>query len=236
MQGEKIGINDFLDLWYQGKLGWSVFAVEASFEEVTRELLRFRHAKLIRQHAPVRLHKNSEAGADLGTVVKICNNPWVVVFRSLGKVPGDILLSTPREAEAISKRLRTRLVVFVAEDTSGSLSYTIYEAGKIVERAEWDMLGEKSVFKSRRRKTPLLQMKGLGFANAVFSDLGIYLPACYARQTAKTCWLAATKESATAIERATVLELRSGQEKLFEMWVAALGKGDTRAATKLGLI
>jgi hypothetical protein len=173
-------------------------------------------------------------GADLAVVAKVRNNPWTIVLRSLGDVPGDVLTSTRRDAEAISKKLKTRLVAYFREDTSGVQNYSIYQSGKVIERAEWDLADRKPVLKSRRKPRPKAAMKGVAFADAVFSDLGIYLPACFVRHTANACWLVADKPSFSAIERANVLEIRAPQEKLLEQYVAAF-TGDKRAARRLRL-
>lgn len=221
---------------FKGNPEWSVFAIEASLDDVTKELLKLRHSKLIRQNVSIRLRRKTDFGANLAVVVKLRDNPWIIVLRSLGNVPADVLATTRRDAETISKRLKTRLITFFAEDTSGFLNYTIYESGKVLERAEWDLIGEKSVLRSRRKPRPKGKMKGVAFADAVFSDLGIYLPACYPRRTANACWLLAEKSSFSAIERAHVLEIRAEEEKLLELYAAALVKGDKRAAKRLGII
>jgi hypothetical protein len=237
MNGNPSGVEHFAKMMFRGQPEWSVLAVEAPFDAVTKELLRLRHSRLVRENASIKLaSKRAETGADLCVVVAVRDNRWTVVFRSLGHVPGDMLISAPRDAKTISLRLKARLIEFQAEDTSGNLRYEFYESGKVTERAEWDMAGERQIFKSKRKTRPKT-MRGTAFADSIFSELGIYLPACYPRQTAKSCWVIAERTSFRHVECANLLELRSASEKLFDQMCTALsGEGDKRAARRLGLI
>jgi hypothetical protein len=202
-----LGVTHFLDFMYDGQPEWSLFAIRAPFDDVANAFAAYRKPKHRYTNVP-----RQPAGAEgdelahLAAIVKVKDNPWTVVFRSLLWVDSSHLAEVPQDAKELSTRLKTRAVTFFAEDTSGAMAYEILELGKSLENAEL-MDGEFSSFKSTFRKQPALEEVGDEFADEVFREQGIYLPSCYPRSEGGKHWLAVDKVSAGTIERADLIEL-----------------------------
>src|SRR5262249_34041680 len=130
-----------------------------------------------------------------------------VVLGSLFYLDRNNPFRAENDAKALSAQLKTKAISFVAEDTSGALQIDLFDAGKLVEQAQWVDGGSFSVFESARRKQPKIAEIDNKFANKTFSDLGIYLPACYPRGKGKNLCLCAEKQSLDRIQTAHLLEL-----------------------------
>src|SRR6266567_7997170 len=114
-----LGITHFLEFMYEGESEWSLFAISAPIEEVSKAFAQFRKAKNrwtdVPRKAPT--EKYDEL-AYLAAVVKVSDNPWTVIFRSLLHITCVHLKAVPQEAKELSARLKTKAVAFFSEDTS----------------------------------------------------------------------------------------------------------------------
>jgi hypothetical protein len=207
-----LGVADFLKFMYDGHPDWSLLAIKAPIEEVSEEFADFRGADTLLRDVPRKPAEAYEDVASLVSVVQVKGNPWVVVFRSLLYVDARQLEGIVEEAKELSGRLSTRAIAFVGEDTSGALSYDLFEQGKVLESAEWEVGGEFSRFKSSLRKRPAQETVGDEFADGVFREQGIYLPCCYPKSEGGEAWLAVEKISDGVIERADLIELGKGDD------------------------
>jgi hypothetical protein len=89
--------------------------------------------------------------------------------------------------EKISKKLKTRALAFMGEDTSFAMGYTLYESGTKMGSKEWESQTDS--------------------ADGAFEALGLYLPACYPRREDNTIWVCALDASFDRIDRADVVDL-----------------------------
>lgn len=205
---EHLGINHFLEFMYGGEPEWSLFAIKAPIDDVSNAFAEFRHAKSKATDVPRKTTGgDGDELAHLVAVIKLKDNPWTVVYRSLLWVDMTHLEGVPQEAKELSARLKTRAITFFGEDTSCAMAYEIFEDGKSLENAEWESGSEFSQFKSTLRKKPELDEVGDEFADEVFREQGIYLPSCYPKSDGEKKWLAVDTVSAGTIERADLIEL-----------------------------
>ena len=210
---EHVGLSDFLEFMHNGQPEWSLLAVKAPSEEVSEEWLDFRGAKTSHRDVPIKPGGEYGDLAQLISVVQVKNNPWAVVFRSLLYVDESHLDAVIEEAKEFSARLNTRAICFVGEDTSGANSYNLFEKGKGIEEAEWEVGGEFFKFKSTQRKRPELEKVTDEFVDELFRQEGIYVPACYPMQEDDDTWLAVQKSSTDTIERADLIEPEGGEDE-----------------------
>jgi hypothetical protein len=203
----QLGITHFMQLVYDGQPEWSLFAIRAPIKVVSREFVAYRKAKLSIVNVALKSAGSEDEIAHFTTIVRVRDNPWTLVFRSLHWIDSSLLEAVPKEAKKLSARLKTRAVTFIAEDTSSTTAYEIVENGKSLEQAEWEGGNGFSSFKSTLRKKPTLDATGDEFADAVFRQQGIYLPACYPRSEGGKTWLAIQPASASVVECADLIEL-----------------------------
>jgi hypothetical protein len=85
----------------------------------------------------------------------------------------------------MSASLKTRALIFYGHDTSGAMSYVLYEKGKEAGRHDWEYRDDPS--------------------DKQFAELELYVPACYGRQAGKEIWLAARRPE--RIARTDVVEI-----------------------------
>src|SRR6185295_19715041 len=133
-------------------------------------------------------------------VVQVKNSPWAVIYRSILYIDEAHLDAVAEEAKEFSARLNTRAITFIGEDTSGANSYQLFEKGKSLEEAEWEVGGEFFKFKSSLRKRPELEKVTDEFVDGLFREEGIYIPACYPMQEEEELWVAVEKTSVDSIE------------------------------------
>jgi len=203
-----LGITHFLEFMYDGQPEWSLFAVKAPVDEVAAVFGKFCKAKNKTNNVP--LKPAGESGDDLSNlvaVVQVKDNPWTVVLRSLLWVDSKHLENVPKEAKELSAKLKTRAITFIGEDTSGAMRYELFENGKSLESSEWESGGEFFSFKSKLRKKLDLEEVGDDFADEVFREQGIYLPACYPKSEGGKEWLAVEKASANVVQRTDLMEI-----------------------------
>lgn len=204
----RVGISDFLEFVRGSQPEWSQFAVCAPIDSVTKAFAQHEKSKRIMVDAP-RKASTATGGvlAPLAAVIQVKGSPWTVVVRSLFTVDASLLEDVPKEARELSRKLKTRAVSFLAEDTSGSMSYEIYDGGQTVESAEWERGGSLLRFKSTARKRPTVEEVGDEFADQVFCKLGVYLPSCYPTFSGNDWLLSVAKKSFTMIARADLIEV-----------------------------
>jgi hypothetical protein len=159
----KVGVQDFLVMTSEFHPEWSVFAVEASIEEVERALAEFPQVR--EQDSNVSLHLQTRTGslhdklqgrdvADVIPVIKLVTSPWVVVYWEVfygGRTDQDW-------AKSISAKLSTRSISLFSADTSGVVGYELFDKGDQLESAHCcphDNEGISS-WKSKLRSKPKL--------------------------------------------------------------------------------
>jgi hypothetical protein len=204
----KLGVLDFSNFTNDTQPEWTLFAVKAPFEQVSKALADFCQPERWLRDVP---RKPAADGDDMGfplvAVVQIKNNPWTVVFREICYATEEGLEAIKEEAKFLSVELKTRAITLASEDTSGAIDYEIYDQGKEVESAQWESGGQFFSFKSTLRKKPSLESVDENFADEVFQGEGVYVPVCYPQSSDKDAWLCVEKVSAAAIERADLLDL-----------------------------
>ncbi len=198
---------------YNGQPEWALVAIKSPAEEVSEEWVDFRGAKSVHRDVPIKPGGEYGDLAPLVAIVQVKDNPWAILFRSLLYVDESHLDSVVEEAKEFSARLNTRSITFIGEDTSGANSYQLFEKGKSLEEAEWEVGGEFFKFKSTLRKRPELDKVTEEFAQELFREEGIYVPACYPMAEEEETWLAVEKASADTIERADLIEPESEEKE-----------------------
>lgn len=204
----KTGAAHFLKFIYEGEAEWALLAVQAPLKPVAENFLKLRKSKKRDRDVPLKPSaKSVDAVAPLVAVVRLRDNPWTAIYRSLFHVDETALSGVVEAAKILSKQLKTKAIAFVGEDKSGALGYDLFEKGKLVERAVWEEGADFSVFESTTRKRPDLDTVDSRFADEVFRQQGIYLPACYPTTRGKRSWLAIETASLGTIERADLITL-----------------------------
>jgi ankyrin repeat protein len=203
-----LGVKHFLKLVDDGEREWSLIAVQAPREQVTDALSRrYKTAKVLRGVELKKPRKNDALARRLA-IIRVKDNPWTIVLRSLYYVDGGDVGAVAEDAKILSQQLKTSALSFVAEDTSGAVQFDLFENGEPVERVQWSEGGSFSVFESTRRKQPKLAEVDGRFADKTVRDLGIYLPACYPRANQRTAWVCVEKVSAEHVDSADLMELK----------------------------
>jgi hypothetical protein len=208
---EQLGVRHFLEFMYDGQPEWSLFAVKAPAEEVSEEWVDFRGAKAVHRDVPIKSGGEADVAPSV-VVVQVRNSAWAVVYRSILYLDEAHLDAVAEEAKEFSARLNTRAITFIGEDTSGANSYQLFEKGKSLEEAEWEVGGEFFKFKSTRRKRPELDKITDEFVDGIFREEGIYIPACYPIEEEEEFSLAVEKSSADSIEKADIIEPEEAEE------------------------
>ena len=203
---EESGARHFLEFMYDGQPEWALFAVKAPAEEVSEEWVDFRGAKAVHRAVPIKAGGEYDEIANAVAIVQVKNNPWTIVYRSILYVDEAHVEPTIEEAKEFSARLNTRAMSFIGEDTSGANSFSLFEKGKVIEEAEWEVGGQFFKFKSTRRKRPDLEKVTDEFIDGIFREEGIYVPACYPLGEEEDMWLAVQKSSMELVERADLIE------------------------------
>jgi hypothetical protein len=159
----KVGVRDFLAMTSEFHPEWSVFAVEASIEEVERALADFPQARgqdhdvpFYQQARTGSLHDKLQ-GRDIAYVVpviKLAASPWIVVYWEVfygGRTAQDW-------AKSISAKLSTRSISLFSADTSGVVGYELFDKGDHIESAHCCPQDNEgiSTWKSKLRSKPEL--------------------------------------------------------------------------------
>jgi len=203
-----LGIADFLKFMHDGQPEWSLLAIRAHIDEVSDEFADLHGSETILRDAPRK--PTTEQYDDVAhqiAIVQTKENPWMIIFRTLLYVDEENIEAANEEAKELSARLNTRAISFIGEDTSSSQGYKLFEKGKLLEEAEWEIGGELYTFKSKLRKKPALESVGDEFAEGFFAEQEIYIPCCYPKSEDGQSWLAVEKNSVELIDRADLIEL-----------------------------
>src|SRR4051812_694603 len=144
---EHLGLRDFLEFMYNGQPEWSLVAIKALAEEVSEEWVDFRGAKAVHRDVPIKPGGESDLASSVIVIAQVRNSPWAVVYRSILYLDEAHLDAVAEEAKEFSARLNTSAITFIGEDTSGANSYQLFEKGKSLEEAEWEVGGEFFKFK-----------------------------------------------------------------------------------------
>jgi hypothetical protein len=203
-----LGAKHFTDLMLSGEPEWSLLAVRAPAKKVAQALAKLRKPWRWVRNAEVKPKKDMEPVANLVAIVEVARNPWTIIFRSLYRLSADELIGVPQEAKALSIELQTKVITFFSEDTSNATSYQISFCGALIETAEWSEGGEFTKFHSSERMPPKLETVDVSFADQVFREYGVYIPACYPHSRGENCWLAVDRRSSAAVKRADLMEFR----------------------------
>lgn len=201
------GIFNFLTMIYEGHPEYAVLAVKAPIEQVVTTYLDFLADEeetadwQWQQRIAVRPSKQSESLATGIAVVQLLDNNWVILLRSLFDISGKELDALPKEAQMLSDCLETQAITLIEEDTSGAISYELFDHGELIEGFE-ECDGEVQ-FESQWRPNLVIPFQTnpdeeeidivvdwheeydlrdeprLQFVDALFCQLGIELPACY---------------------------------------------------------
>lgn len=140
MTSTKLGVQDFLEMTDQFHPEWSVFAVEASIEQVEEALSKLQQSR--QQDSDVSIHLQTIDGsleeklqgrriAYVVPVVQPFNSSWVIVYR--GVFYSDSMASD--WASSLSSKLSTRAVALFSTDTSGVLGYALFDKGDRLEES-----------------------------------------------------------------------------------------------------
>jgi hypothetical protein len=208
------GIADFLKFMHDGQPEWSLVAIKAPSDEVTDEFADLYGSETVLRDAPRKpsTEKYDDVAEQIA-IVQVKDNAWTIIFRSLLYVDEENIERADEDAKELSARLNTRAISFIGEDTSGSQAYKLFEKGKLLEEAEWEVGGELYAFKSKLRKKPAAETVGDEFAEAFFTEQEVYIPCCYPKNEDGQSWLAVDKNSIECIERADLIEpIEAGQE------------------------
>lgn len=210
----RVGIAEFLKFMHEGQPEWSLVAVKAPIDEVTDEFADLHGAETVVRDAPRKAttEKYDEVASQIA-IVQLKENSWTIIFRSLLYVDEAHVEGANDDAKELSARLNTKAVSFVGDDTSGSQAYKLFEKGKLLEEAEWEVGGELYNFKSKLRKKPAIQGVGDEFADGFFTEQEIYLPCCYPKSEDGQPWLAIEQGSLELVERVDLIELDEADEE-----------------------
>ena len=209
-----MGIADFLKFMHDGQPEWSLVAVKAPMDDVTEEFADLHGAESVHRDVARKptTEKYDEVAGQIA-IVQVKDHCWSVIFRSLLYVNESHIEGANEDAKELSARLNTKAISFVGDDTSGSQAYKLFEKGKLLEEAEWEVGGELYAFKSKLRKKPAIAAVGDEFADGFFIEQEIYLPCCYPKSEDGQPWLAVEEGSLELIERADLIELDEADEE-----------------------
>jgi len=93
----------------------------------------------------------------------------------------------PGEAEHLSRKLKTRAISFMRQDTAGFVDFRLFDRGKMSQKIYTE-----------------------GYPSSIekmFRELCLYLPACMLEEDSKTVFLSVQPESEEHVERADIVLL-----------------------------
>ena len=193
------GVQDFRKFYHDSHPEWSTLFVRGPIDEVSRQF-----AELLK---PVRLEidvakKGVSSARRYVHVFQLKGSAWTAILYSLGFLDESDVQAVERAARVLSTKLNTRACLYMGEDTSGAESYELFENGQSVEKATHC---ETIQFESKRRQQP--QFVAESFPDPVFSDEGIYLPACHPKDDGYDIKLVLERLQRSDIVRADFLVL-----------------------------
>jgi len=200
-----VGVKAFVEFMHRGQAAWALAAIRAPIATVSQALLTLRQGG-------TRFHEVSinpkpqkhEVVPRVVLVMILRQHPWTIVFRSLFDLQVDDLSGALEDAKEFSGRLKTSAMTFAAEETSGVVTYYIFEDGELLEHVEWENGGAFTEFHSAFRHKPRLSKVDDAYADKVFRSEGVYIPPCYPTGGRGTYQMVLVGSQASAIERADV--------------------------------
>jgi hypothetical protein len=208
-----LGIADFMNFVNDTEPEWTLLAVKAPIEQAAGAFADLRKTDRWLHDVPRRDSKeDDDLDTSLAMALQLRDSPWTVIIRDLFDYTEPGHKGIAQDARTLSAKFKTRAIAFSGEDTAGVLAYDLFDGGQLLERAEWEEGGEFFVFRSTLRKQPTINEVGQEFADEVFREQGIYVPACYAKSEEEDAWICVEKVSADSIERADLIGLEQPEE------------------------
>jgi ankyrin repeat protein len=199
------GVKAFVKVMRQGQAAWALAAIRAPIAKVSEALAALRKGGTWVYGVSMNPKpKEHEVVPRVVLVIKLRQHPWTIVFRSLFDLQADDLFGALEDAKQLSGRLKTCAITFAAEDTSGVVTYNIFEDGELLEHVEWENGGAFTDFDSAFRRKPCLSKVDDEYADRVFRSEGLYIPPCYPTGGRGTYQVALLGPRASTIERADV--------------------------------
>jgi hypothetical protein len=175
------GMSDFIEFMNKGQREWLFLVVSRPVKEVAQSFASYHHVQEWDTNTKKRIIKEDDY-IDLAVpIIEILNSEWSVILREL--YGAYEVNSLHEEAKFLAGHLKTKVITCVEEDTSGSLSYNLYEEDNHLESISW-MPGFGLNFRSGYREKPNISSnaklkKVEDYVNKIFCEAGIYIPACH---------------------------------------------------------
>ena len=186
---QKFGVSDlieFIDHW--GLPTWAIIAAESSVDQTVAAYSTVAIHKRIWHSVPIRpARKKDNEMANLVPVLKPKGCRWSLIYRILC-LPFEDFEELMEDAQTMSATLKGKALAFFGHDTSGAMSYVLYDKGKEIGRCDWEDRSDPS--------------------DEQFAKLQLYLPACYPRREGKETWLVTIESATDRIERADIVEIK----------------------------
>jgi hypothetical protein len=210
------GVSDFYRWISRSHDEWVLLAARAPLDTVARALIEERAETSSEDFVAsgrwlrdVRVCAAREGYhlTPLVAVVQLKGHSWTVAIYELFNLSDETYGSALKDAHTLSARLDTLALVFSAEDTSCACGYHLYDAGELVEVAEWSP--DTAVFGSVRRRPPASVERVTDCLDELSREVGLYFPPCYGREDRDNDCLAVDGVLALdLIERADLIDLR----------------------------
>lgn len=194
------GIGAFVKFIHDwGQPDWVVLAAEAPIAKVTKAYVAARTPSATSPSVPIRAATKSDNEiAPLAAVVQPATSGWSIVLRSLClPLELGVIQEAVADAKKLSQVLKTRAAVFYGSDTSHTMALDVFQNGALTDKHEWSQ--------NKAAK-----------AGAIFTSLGLTIPACYPCASRRESWLAVVGASADTIARADLLNLENPEAEAQE--------------------
>ncbi|HLX94467.1 MAG TPA: ankyrin repeat domain-containing protein [Verrucomicrobiae bacterium] len=173
--GKARGVQAFRDFYYDSHPEWAVAMVRGPIDDVAGAF-----AGLVK---PARVEKDIakrkiSPGSQYQYLFQLKEHPWTIILRSLGRLSLEDMKAIADQARELSRLLKTRAYTYMAENASGAEGYEIFENGESLEEAE---KCEHTKFRSNFRSQPKFDDEL--FPDPMLAEDGIYLPACYPKDS-----------------------------------------------------
>jgi uncharacterized protein (TIGR02996 family) len=209
---QSLGVRDFDHWMRQMDPQWIMLAVLAPIEKVVEMFFEIRKipvpnngrsSPLWSIKVPICSRQEGDYLATSKPIVQIRESGWTVAFYNLLSFSISSYYSAQEDARLLSEKLATLALEFSHEDTSSTTGYMLFECGDLVEFANWS--GGDGNFASKKRPAiPWTTFPG-DYPEELFSELGLYIPCCYARNDEDHACLVIEDWANPQIERADVV-------------------------------
>jgi ankyrin repeat protein len=186
-----------------GQPEWALACIEAAPEAVARAYAQLHPD--YSWHADV-AHKRLQVEPPFLFILRLRGQAWTILLRTVGWLEMEDIHQLPEDARQLSALLKTRVLTYMAEDTSSCEGYELFKDGDSIEKAEW--MG-KITFRSSWRQKPKF---GKDFPEPTFSELGIYLPECWLDSDGDEAKLVLGGIASADVERLDCFELTAQSE------------------------